>query len=380
MKIAFIYDAVFPWEKGGAQKRVWELARRLADKHDVHHYGMHYWDGPATVKREGVTLHGVCKPYDLYTDGRRSIPQALRFSARVAPRLLQRDFDIIDCQEFPYFPLLVSKTHQLAWESAFVATWYEVWDDYWHEYLGWKGAFGKSIERLTARLPQHVVPISSFIAEDLREIGRTRNITVVENGVDFDGLQSIPAADESWDVVYVGRLSEHKRVGNLLDAVSLASDRLDRDVQTCIVGDGPERDALERHAASIGVDEHVTFEGFVESDEDVIGRIKASTVFVLPSIREGFPNTILEANACGVPSIVVDAPENGSVAVVEDGKTGFVAEPTADAIADRIVDVLTDDALRDRLQEGALEFGRAHDWDVIVTELEQVYSSVSTQQ
>lgn len=57
MKLALIYDAVFPWEKGGAQKRVWELARRLADDHDVHLYGMHYWDGPVVIEREGVSIH-----------------------------------------------------------------------------------------------------------------------------------------------------------------------------------------------------------------------------------------------------------------------------------------------------------------------------------
>src|SRR6056297_1579194 len=103
MKIAFVYDAVYPWEKGGAQKRIWELACRLAADHDVHLYGMHYWDGPATIEREGVTLHGVCEPKELYVNGRRSIPQALSFAANLAPALLGEEFDIIDCQEFPYF-------------------------------------------------------------------------------------------------------------------------------------------------------------------------------------------------------------------------------------------------------------------------------------
>lgn len=378
MKLAFIYDAVYPYEKGGAQKRIWELASRLADDHEVHLYGMHYWDGPAVVERDGVTLHGVCEPYDLYTDGRRSIPQALKFTAKLAPELLREDFDIIDCQEFPYFPIFVSKVHEYIWESAHVVTWYEVWDEYWFEYLGWKGAFGYAIERITSRLPEQVVPISSFIADDLREIGVTENVSVVENGVDFDGLQAIEPSDESWDIVYLGRLSEHKKVDLLLDAVNKASAELGRPVKTCIIGDGPERDKLERHAESIDVTDFVTFKGFVEADEDVIGTMKSSTVFVLPSIREGFPNTILEANACGVPSIIVDAPENGSVAVVDHGVTGFITEPSAKAIAGRIVDVLSDEELQDHLSLGAYEFGKAHDWDAIVTELEEVYSRTMT--
>jgi glycosyltransferase involved in cell wall biosynthesis len=375
MKVAFVYDAVYPYEKGGAQKRIWELARRLADDHDVHLYGMHYWDGPAVIEREGVTLHGVCEPRELYTDGRRSIPQAIYFALNALPALLREDFDLIDCQEFPYFPCFSAKVHELVRGSTLVITWYEVWGDYWYEYLGRKGVFGKLIERTTLRLSDTIVPISDYIAADLRELGRSRGLRVVENGVDFEGLRDIPQADADWDVIYVGRLSEHKNVDLLLEAIDTASSKIGTDLSCCIIGDGPERERLEAYATEIGVSEHVTFLGFVEADEDVIGNVKAASVFVLPSIREGFPNTILEANACGVPSIVVDHEENGSTAVVEDGVTGFITEVSSDAIADRLVECLTDEALLAELSAGAREFGRDHDWDVIVDELEDVYSS-----
>lgn len=375
MKIGFVYDAVHPYEKGGAQKRIWELARRLADTHDVHMYGMHYWDGPDTYDRDGVAYHGVCDPYELYAGGRRSIPQAIKFAARLTPHLLREEFDIVDCQQFPYLPIVTSKLHELVWESTVVVTWYEVWDDYWYDYLGWKGVFGRAIERATVDLPDTIVPISSAIRDDLADLGRTQGLAVVENGVDYHGLRELPAADEDWDVVYVGRLAEHKHVDWLLDAVKTASECVGRDIEVCIVGDGPERDALEAHAERVGVDDHVAFHGFVKADKAVIGHIKAADLFVLPSTREGFPNTILEANACGVPSIVVDHPENGSPAVVNDGTTGFVVAPTADAMADRIVDVLTDDELLETLSEGARQYGEAHDWDGIVDDLEQVYST-----
>ena len=374
--LAFVYDAVYPWEKGGAQKRVWELARRLADDHEVHLYGMHYWDGPEVIQREGVILHGVCEPYELYVDGRRSIPQAITFATRLARPLLHGEFDLIDCQQFPYFPCFTAKAHELLYDTPLVVTWYEVWDDYWYDYLGPKGVFGKAVERAAVRIPDVIVPISTFIRDDLEAIGRTNGLSVVENGVDYDGIQRVAAADDRWDVVYVGRLSEHKNVDLLLEAVALASDSIGRDVRSCIVGDGPEREDLERLAESLDVGDHVDFEGFVAEDDDVIARIKAASVFVLPSFREGFPNTILEANACGVPSIVVDHPENGSTAVVEDGVTGFITTPNAEAIADSIVRVLTDEGLRADLSDGAHEFGKAHDWDRIVDDLEQVYSNV----
>jgi glycosyltransferase involved in cell wall biosynthesis len=374
MNIAFVYDAVFPWEKGGAQKRVWELARRLADGHDVHRYGMHYWDGPPVIQKDGITYHGVCNPYDLYTDGRRAIPPALKFATHLTKELIGTDYDVIDCQQFPYFPVLASKLHELTSDTALVVTWYEVWDDYWYDYLGWKGAFGKAVEQMTMRTPETIVPISSFIRDDLIDAGCSCELRIVENGVDYRGIRGIPAADADWDVVYVGRLAEHKNVAWLLDAVEMVEERLGRPIETCIVGDGPERDRLERIADDRDLDT-VVFQGFVEADEDVIGHIKAADVFVLPSIREGFPNTILEANACGVPSIVVDHPENGSVAVVEDGETGFVVDPAPTAIADRLTTLLTDDDVLAKVSDGGREYGAAHDWDEIVSDLEQVYTN-----
>lgn len=379
LRIGFVYDCVYPWEKGGAQKRVRELATRIAENHEVHLFGMKYWDGPDRMKKDGVVYHGVCEPYDLYTNGRRSITQAVRFATALTEPLLKKNLDVVDCQQFPYFPIFTSKLHEFTHRSELVVTWYEVWGDYWYDYLGWKGAGGKAVERLALEVADTVVPISEYIAADLAEFGKTENVHVVENGVDYDTLQTIPEADRDWDIVYIGRLSEHKRVEYLLEATKQASEHLCRTLDVCVMGDGPEREGLEQKARDLGVANQVEFLGFVEADEDVIANIKASSVFVLPSIREGFPNTILEANACGVPSIVVDHPENGSTAVVEDGVTGFVVEPSSDAIADRMVDVLSDDETRDRLSDGALEYGKAHDWDVIVDELEQVYSNAVTQ-
>jgi glycosyltransferase involved in cell wall biosynthesis len=269
----------------------------------------------------------------------------------------------------------VAKLHELTRDSTLVITWYEVWDDYWYEYLGNKGIFGQLIERATLRLSETIIPISDYIAADIRGLGRTRGLQVVENGVDFDGLQDIPAATTEYDAIYVGRLAEHKNVDLLLEAIDTAMSHTGRDISCCIIGDGPEREHLETYATELGVEEHVSFLGFVEADDDVIANIKAASVFVLPSIREGFPNTILEANACGVPSIVVDHEENGSTAVVEDGVTGFITEVSSDAIAERLVDCLTDEPLLAEVSAGALEFGRSHDWDVIVDELEAVYSS-----
>ena len=63
MRIAFVYDAVYPWVKGGAEMRIHELGKRLLDRgHEVHIYGIKWWEGEDTFEYEGMILHGVCKP------------------------------------------------------------------------------------------------------------------------------------------------------------------------------------------------------------------------------------------------------------------------------------------------------------------------------
>lgn len=373
MRIAFVKDAVYPWKMGGAQKRTWEVARRLADDHDVHWYGMHYWDGPPTIEREGITFHGVCEPRELYVDGRRSISQALYFTRKLVRPMVRADFDLIECQKSSLFPFFASKAGTARSDAVLLGFWTEVWGDYWYQYLGRKGVFGKGVERLAVRTPDTIIAISEYIERELHGIGRTDGIEVVHNGVDYHGIEKVSPASAPWDVIYFGRLVPHKNVDMLLEAISLASDELETEIRCAIIGDGPERETLESYTSEIGVASQVEFLGFVEDEADVMANLKRSKVFVHPSQQEGFSNTILEANACGVPSIVTDEENSGNTAIVEDGETGFIVEPTVDALAARIVDVLEDATLRDELSDGALAFGEAHDWGRIVEQTEDVY-------
>ena len=106
LRIAFVYDALFPYVKGGAERRYHELARRLSQRHDVHMVSWTWWDGAPDESLNGLTLHGVGKPPALYgTDGKRTIREAAAFSARALPTLLRGRWDVIDCSATPYLPL-----------------------------------------------------------------------------------------------------------------------------------------------------------------------------------------------------------------------------------------------------------------------------------
>jgi len=372
MKIAYVYDAVYPWETGGVQKRVWELARRLASDHDVHWYGLHYWEGPRSIEREGITLHGVGASGDLYVDGRRSIPEALRFSAQLLRPLLRENFDLIDFQEFPYFPAFPSKLHSLSRQSALVVTWHEIWDSYWYDYLGWKGIFGQTIERITAALPDAHIAVSERTSEDVQTLsGHTPSL--VPNGISFEEIQAAPDADREIDVLFVGRLIPEKNPVTVVEA----TDRLRRkypDIQTVLVGDGPKRDAVAAAIDRLDLEANVTLRSPLDEYSEVIALMKAASVFVLPSHREGFGMTVLEALACGTPVVTVQHPQNAAQELVTDGVTGIVCNPSVSAIARA---ARTAQSLS---QSACVDAAEKYEWTTLVDRLEAVYQSVLTRQ
>ena len=105
-------------------------------------------------------------------------------------------------------------------------------------------------------------------------------------------------------------------------------------LRVLIIGDGPERMALEHLASRQGVLDHVTFAGFVPNPATVIGFMKSAGVFVSPSIREGFGMAALEAMACGTPVVTVDHPRN-AVRERVSMTTGRVASLTAEDLGDK---------------------------------------------
>src|SRR5690606_173457 len=141
---------------GGVERRIWEMSRRLAGMgHEVHIYSLKLWDGPPDLLREGIHIHGVGRRFVFHTrkSGRRSIFPALWFSmALFFPFLRGGRFDVIDCQNFPFFHIFPVKIVSYLRRSPLVITWHEVWGLYWLEYLGGAGIFGILIEKLSYKM------------------------------------------------------------------------------------------------------------------------------------------------------------------------------------------------------------------------------------
>ena len=179
----------------------------------------------------------------------------------------------------------------------------------------------------------------------------TRDELRAELGLDGDVL------------VFAGRLGPQKAVGVLLEALGRVSD-----VTLVIAGDGPERAALERRVAELGLDARVRFLGSVPR-ETVLRLFRAADASVLPSAWENFPHTVVEALAVGCP--VIATAVGGVPEVVRDGENGLLVPPgDSAALADAIERFFGDASLRERLRGAAARSVEGYSEEAVFTAIE----------
>ena len=376
MKIAFIYDAVYPWVKGGAEKRVYELAKRLAERgHEVHWYSIGWWwtdNDHNDIIMEGIKLHGVSDPIDLYSDDRRSIKEALIFSLKLLKPLFKDSYDIVDCQGFPFFSCFTAKIHSTLGRSNLIITLHEVWGDYWYTYLGKPGIFGKIVERAMLGLTNNIITVSSKTKKDLKKIKKSEESIIIPNGIDFNHIKGIKPSNERSTIIFAGRLIKEKNVDVLIQSLVTVKEKIP-DIICLIIGNGPELSKLEILASELQLKENIIFKDFMENYDDLIGYMKSSKVLVLPSTREGFGMVVIEANACGIPVVTVDHPMNAAVDLVIDGVNGFKTQLETDDMSDKIIKSIES---QNEFHDKCIEMSSEYDWEIIVDSLEKVYKTI----
>jgi L-malate glycosyltransferase len=372
MKIAFVYDVIYPYVKGGVEKRVWDLAIRLVYRgHEVHIYGMKFWDGEDILIREGVFLHGVCRSQKLYTRGRRSFLQAIIFSISLFFPLLKQKYDIIDCQQFPLVSCYPSRLVSRISNTQLVITWYEVWGDYWFDYLGYLGIFGKIIEKNIAAFKCPALCVSLLTADRFRTVFKKPITMVIPVGIDISHIRLIPPSPERSDIIFVGRLIKEKHVDLLVRAYGILSFQ-QPDIRLLIIGEGPEQDTITKIIQELSLQDRIILRGFQVNHDEIISRMKSAKVFVNPSTREGFGITALEALACGIPVVTLDHPAN-AIRDLVNVKNGFTCSLSEKDLAETIGRALQRYA---EMKNDCIASATGFDWEKITSDLEKYYLSV----
>lgn len=371
LKIAFVSDAIYPYNKGGKEKRIYELSTRLAKTgYDVNIYCMKWWKEQSNHRLEnGVHLHAISKYYPLYSGKRRSITQALLFACACL-KLIKEDFDIIEVDHMPHFVLFSTKIVTLIKGKKLYATWNEVWGrDYWKKYLGKLGTIAYIIEWVSARMPDKIISVSKHTKDKLeQDLKVKKDILVIPNGINLKEIQKVQPAKEKSDIIFAGRLLSHKNIDVLIKSVAILKKEFPK-IKTLIIGEGPEKKQLENLVKKLNLETNINFLGFFQNHHDLYSYIKASKLFIFPSTREGFGIVALEANTCGVPVITVDHKDNATKDLISNGINGSIVKLSASEISNK-----ASDYLHKKNKPNYKKFINQYDWETISKNLESFYN------
>ena len=329
MRICIVYDCLFPWTIGGAERWYRNIALRLAAAgHDVTYLTLCQWDADDAPALPGVRVVAVGPRMALYVGHTRALWPPVRFGIGVGWHLLRhgRRYDQVHTASFPFFSLLAAGALRRWRGYRLSVDWHEVLsNDYWRRYLGRLGTVGAWVQRRCARIDQH-----AFVFSDLHRrralalgvAGPVERLTGEYDGPDHDAQ----GPTDPPTFVYAGRMIAEKRVGLLIDALALAMTRRPGVVAT-LFGRGPEYAAMQARVASLGLTDRIGLPGFV--DQATIDAAMAGAV------------AIVQPSARGVPAIVVPAADNAAVELVHDGINGYMArDATPEALADALLNCL----------------------------------------
>jgi glycosyltransferase involved in cell wall biosynthesis len=326
LRICLVYDRLYPWSVGGAERWYRALAEQLAsDGHHVTYLTTRHWPLAKESLLAGVEVVALGTAHAIYFEGRRRSGPLLRFSMATAVFLLRHggEFDAIHTSTMSGPGAMSCVLASVVHRRALVLDWWEVWTlDYWRDYAGrGSGTLGWLLQALLARAPHQPITYSQLHARRLRSLRPRGRISISRGPMHYVEVSTTPAPAEQV-VVYLGRHIPEKQVAAIPPAILLARSRLPG-LRATLFGTGPDMAATVRAVHDAGLDDAIDLPGFVSEDiaMDTLGR---ALCLVLLSRREGFGLVVVEAAARGVPSLVLSHEDSAAAELIEEGVNGFL--------------------------------------------------------
>lgn len=355
MRVLIVSEMSVPHASGGGETRYALLARGLVRTGArVTWLSMRQRDAAATEYIEGV--EHVHRGPRIARPPTRSLAAKLRFMLSVAMHLLRHRYDIVDCQT--YAPLPAAWLMCRLRGMSLVATIHDTSSASQGDADQWLSAVDRTLARAAEQLIYtlrytRVLTVSHAVADDLvSRMGVPRGrISVVPNAIDVERIAAVPAHEHKADLVFVGRLIPHKHPEAFLHAAAMVDARRRAagkvPLRLRIIGGGPLLDTTRALAGQLGLGAQMLHLGEVAAHDDVIAQIKASTVLVLPSTREGFGLVLAEAMACRTAVLAWSLPPVAET-LGPELIDALVAPHNVQALAAAIEQLLDDESLRAR--------------------------------
>lgn len=350
---------------GGAEVHFEELLERLVRKGHQVTLLCSGWDGaPEDDEVAGIRIRRIA--------GRSTFNFAVPGELRRLVRSQRFDLLIEDINKIPFYtPLYCSLPTLVVIPHLFATTVFQEVNALLASYV-----YLAELPFVPMYRGRLVNVISESTAEELTRRGiPSADISVIHCGIDrttYAHLPSVPKYEVP-TILYLGRIKKYKSIQHLIQAFSALVRELPH-ARLLVVGDGDYLPILKGLARDLGIEASVTFTGFV-SREEKVQHLRRSHVAVLPSLKEGWGLTNIEANAVGTTVIAANTP--GLRDSVRDGVSGLLYEyGDIVRLTGLLRELLTNDTRRAELQRGALEWAERFSWDRAADQFDELLPQV----
>lgn len=238
----------------------------------------------------------------------------------------------------------------------------------------------RQLLKYTLTSADRVIAVSQALKDSMATLGIAgEKIIVVPNGVDSEKMRPIPRREarralglpaEKKILLAVGNLTANKGFEVVIQALKILREEFhEKDLYLIIVGEGQQRTVIEQMIASLHLHEEVLLVG-AKPHEELALWYSAADLFCLASLREGWPNVLLEAMSCGTP--VVATPVGGIPEIIRSNKVGLLAPRETAKYADTLHMALNQTWRADDL----IEYARKHSWECTAGHVRRVFESV----
>lgn len=233
---------------------------------------------------------------------------------------------------------------------------HQLYAEFWTAEFGVIGYAFKIMEKALLFLyrSKSIVTVSESTASDLRRLG-FNDITIIQNGLDCKPLADVPEKENSLTLLYLGRLKKTKKPEDAIQAFLLVRQSVP-EAKLYIIGDGPLSYTLKSKYRHV---DNLYFLGYLDN-EDKYEYLKKSHFLFVPSIREGWGQVVIQANAMGTPAIGYNV--HGLRDSIVDGKTGMLVENLVE-MAHKTVELWSNPERYSLMCRDSLKWAENYSWE-----------------
>ncbi len=378
MKIAHVTHEYKPTISGVARV-VEELAERQARAGNEVHIFTSDWDKKNRIKEQEEIINGV------YVHRSKHIARAGNFSIiyfSFFPMLLKEKFDIIHAHVFGHLHFVLAALAAKLSGAKHVHTTHCPWTESYRSIVGRIGILisYNIFSKLALKLTDKIIAITPWEFDFINKYNKDNNkIINIPNGMSDEFFKKIKHNDfkkknniKGKLVLFFGRLNITKGPDKFVEIAKLV---LKERKDITFVIRGPDEGMKKIVKKLIGGERKILLLPETRDRKEIIDMYQSADIFVMPSYREGLPLTLFEAMASGLP--IVASPVNGIPFEMKEPENGFLVNyGDNEKFAERIIELLDDKKLRQKISKNNLKRAGNYRWDLIAKKTTQIYEGL----